>query len=144
MMAHGKAPLSRYTCSGHCSFSMRRMLPSRTCLVLVATGFCAVSKVLPLPQTAEAETSTSAVMGNGINAPVNIRVHCIAAEPDATFLRLCVIDGKHEVAFESVVLGRLRHGYRVFQMRGWLGTRIELCFIFVRIAFGTEPNLWPT
>mmetsp|Transcript_51550 Transcript_51550/g.142700 ORF Transcript_51550/g.142700 Transcript_51550/m.142700 type:complete len:103 (-) Transcript_51550:245-553(-) len=27
-------------------------------------------------------------------------------------------------------------------MRSHLGTRIELCYLFVRISFGSEPNLW--
>ena len=79
-----------------------------------------------------------------MNAPFAETVHCVAAEPHATFLRISVADSGQEVAYETAVLGRLRPGYRVLQMRGLLGTRIELCYLFVRISFGSEPNLWPT
>ena len=72
------------------------------------------------------------------------KVHCVAAEPHATFLRIGVSNGRKEVAYEVAVLGRLRRGYRVFLLRGVLGTRIELCYMFVQISFGGERNLWPT
>jgi hypothetical protein len=32
----------------------------------------------------------------------------------------------------------------VLHLRGALGTRIELCYLFVHISLGTVPNLWPT
>jgi len=57
-------------------------------------------------------------------------------------MRIGVTDGGQEVAYEIAVLGRLRHGYRVFQMRGLLGTRIELCYLFVHITLDSEPNIW--
>ena len=49
-----------------------------------------------------------------------------------------------DAAFETAVLGRLRRGYRVFHLRALLGTRIELCYLFVRISFGSETNWWPS
>ena len=108
-------------------------------------GFCAVSKTLPLPQTVETQLVTKAVEGNGLNAAFSQVVNCIAAEPHATILRVSVVDSNgQELAFETAVLGRLRHGYRVLQLRGMLGTRIELCYLFVKISFGSEPNLWAT
>jgi hypothetical protein len=70
--------------------------------------------------------------------------HCVAAEPYATFLRVGVSTGRHEVAYGTAVLGRLRGGYRILQMRGPLGTRIELCYLFVQVSFGTERHLWAT
>ena len=79
-----------------------------------------------------------------MNPTFGKQVHCVAAEPHATFLRVSVKDGGQEVAYETAVLGRLRGGYRVFQLRGPLGTRIELCYLFVRVTFGTEPNRWGT
>eukprot|EP00966_Prymnesium_polylepis_P174736 4043848-Prymnesium_polylepis.2 len=81
---------------------------------------------------------------NGMNAQFGVPVHFVAAEPQATFLRVGVIDRGREVACECCVLGRLRGGHRVLQLRGALGTRIELCFLYVTISFGSEPNLWPT
>ena len=42
-------------------------------------------------------------------------VHPVAAEPLATFLHIAVADGRHEVAYD--VLGRLRRGFRIFQLR---------------------------
>ena len=109
-------------------------------------GFCAVSRTLPLPQSVETQTEpTPAVEGNGMNASFGQVIHCVAAEPHETFLRVSVTDSSgQEVAYETAVLGRLRHGYRVLQLRGTLGTRIELCYLFVKISFGSEPNLWAT
>ena len=71
------------------------------------------------------------------------QVHCLAAEPHETFLRVAVEDeDDDEVAFETAVLGRLRPGYRVLQLRSRLGTRIELCYLFVRISRGEEDHQW--
>jgi len=90
------------------------------------------------------QVQTVAVESNGLNAVYRQRIHCIAAEPDAAFVHVSVTDGDREVAFETAVLGRLRHGYRVLQLRGMLGTRIELCYLFVKVSFGTEHNFWAT
>jgi hypothetical protein len=80
-----------------------------------------------------------------MNASFEQDIHCVAAEPHAVFLRVGIADGGHEVAFETAVLGRLRGGFRIFQLRGLLGTRIELAYLFVRISFGSKVmNLWPT
>ena len=107
----------------------------------VLAGFCAISKTLPLPPSTEIDGSTGAVESNGLNAAFGETAHCIAAEPDTTFLRVSVADGKHEVAYETLVLGRLRHGYRVLTLRHVsTGTRIELAYLFVRISFGTVPK----
>ena len=53
-------------------------------------------------------------------------------------------DDGEEVAYETAVLGRLRRGYRVLLLRSSLGTRIELCYLFVHVYFGQVINLWPT
>ena len=111
---------------------------------LVAAGFCALSSVLPLPQSVDTETSTAPVRSNGLNATFAVTIHCVAAEPLLTFLRVGVVDREREVAYETAVLGRLRRGFRVLQLRGSFGTRIELCYLLVKISFGTEPNLWPS
>jgi len=107
-------------------------------------GFCAISGILPLPIIVNTEVTLSH-HDNGMNAPCGKMVYCVAAEPHATILRIGVKDRKQGlVAYESAVLGRLRGGHRVFQLRSLLGTRIEICFLFVRITFGRERNLWPT
>eukprot|EP00966_Prymnesium_polylepis_P289291 6682522-Prymnesium_polylepis.1 len=80
--------------------------------------------------------------GSGLNTAFGETVHCVAAEPDTTFLRVAVINRGQEVAYETTALGRLRMGFRVLQLRGMLGTRIELGYLFVRVTFGTERNLW--
>jgi len=105
-------------------------------------GFCAVSKTLPLPQRNEQTELVLPSHDNGLYAPFDETIHCVAAEPHATFLRVSVSDRGQSVGFETVVLGRLRCGYRVFQLRSASGTRIELCFLFVHISFGSEQNLW--
>ena len=55
-----------------------------------------------------------------------------------------MIDRFNEVAFETAVVGRLRRGYRVLELRSLFGTRIELCYLFVRVALGSQPHLWPS
>ena len=85
-----------------------------------------------------------AAKGHGLNVGINEALHFVAAEPHATFVRVSVIEGKQELAYDSAVLGRLRGGYRIFQLRCCLGTRIELCYLFVKISFGTEFNKWAT
>ena len=88
-------------------------------------GFCAVGDELPLPPLPPTQLRTPVDGSNGLNAPIGHTVHCVAAEPRATFLRVAVFDDEQEVAYETAVLGRLRRGYRVLQLRGPLGTRIE-------------------
>jgi len=107
-------------------------------------GFCAVSSRLPLPQNVETDFTTPTIDQNGMNAKIVSEVHCVAAEPHATFLHIAVTQGRQQVAYASAVLGRLRRGYRIFQMRSNLGTRIELCYLFVRIRISSVHNLWAT
>ena len=54
-------------------------------------------------------------------------VHVTDLSGRETIVRVVVMDGDTEVAYETAVLGRLRRGYRVLQLRSQLGTRIELC-----------------
>ena len=115
--------------------------PRSQCRVpTLLAGFCGVSKTLPLPQSIETELHLSFqdLGRTGGNATFDETVHLVAAEPHATILRIGVSDGAQEIAYETAVLGRLRRGYRVFQLRGPLGTRIEICYMFVRISFGQE------
>jgi len=117
-----------------------------TLSIMSIGGFCVISRTLPLETNAknaffkcEAHTSS---LSNGFNANVGSTFHCIAEEPLATFLRVAVTNGQQEVAFESAVLGRLKRGFRVLQMRSLPGgTRIELCFILVKIGFGNEAHV---
>ena len=117
--------------------------PGLTLAIYAIGGFCAISDKLPLPpQHVQSEISIPPGR-NGLMAPFGSKVHCITAEPHSTFLRVGVTDRGHEVAFELAVLGRLRLGYRVLQLRNPLGTRIELAYLFVRVSnIGTEANLW--
>ena len=106
-------------------------------------GFCGISNELPVPQKIEAEVALPA-QNNGMNAAIGETLHCVASEPHATFLRVAIKDGGPEVAYESMVLGRLRDGFRVLQLRSMLGTRIELAFLFVEISHHSCANSWPT
>ena len=87
-------------------------------------------------------TGAPAVRSNGMNAEFGQMLHCVASEPHATFVRITLLEGTNEVAFESAVLGRLRCGYRVLQLRDLLGCKIELCYLFVHITWGSELNFW--
>ena len=103
-----------------------------------------MSKILPLPHNVDTNASLASEDRQGMSASFGDKtIHFLAAEPHATFLRVRLMDGEQHVAFETVVLGRLRFGYRVFQLRNLLGTRIELCYLFVRISFHyKEPNVY--
>ena len=83
---------------------------------------------------------------NGLNPRFGEEVHCLAAEPHETFLRVSILDSDEgqvrEVAFETAVLGRLRPGFRVLPLRNRLGTRIEQCYLFVKISLGQEVHRW--
>eukprot|EP00966_Prymnesium_polylepis_P201241 4662715-Prymnesium_polylepis.1 len=104
-------------------------------------GFCAISRKLPLPRRLETDIRVLVLTEtNGMNATIGETVLCAAAEPHATFIRVAVIDGRQEVAYDTAVLGRLRHGFRVIQLRSLLGTRIELAYLFVCVSFAREPN----
>eukprot|EP00966_Prymnesium_polylepis_P329241 7384978-Prymnesium_polylepis.1 len=106
-------------------------------------GFCALGDALPLPYSVQTEVSLPPAQ-SGMNVAMGKTIHLVAAEPFATILRISVSDRGKEVAHETAVLGRLRGGYRVLQMRGPLGTRIELAFLLVKISFASETNVWAT
>jgi hypothetical protein len=82
----------------------------------LVAGFCAISQSLPLPAIVETDL-TLAPKDSGMCAAFDTTIYCVAAEPHATFFRVGVAYGRHEVAYESAVLGRLRSGYRVLQLR---------------------------
>ena len=82
----------------------------------------------------------------GLHARVAHVVHCVAAEPHATVLRVSVVDGEteREIGYETAVLGRLRPGYRVLRLRDSLGTRIAHCYLLVHIRHGSMQHEWAT
>ena len=87
--------------------------------------------------------TTQAVEKSGFNACFSneLPVHCLAAEPRETLLRVGVWDHGTLVAYDTLVLGTLRAGHRCIQLRSRLGTRIELCHLFVHVALGEEVNM---
>jgi len=99
-------------------------------------GFCAVSKTLPLPARPVQRLTVPASGSRGRT------LHCLAAEPKQTLLRVSVHDGETLVAYEALVLGVLRPGYRCIQLRSRCGTPIHLCSLLVHIEAGEEPNCW--
>jgi len=118
--------------------------PSITVTLHPIGGICALYRTLPFDESIATELELSR-HDSGMNAEIGETIHCVAAEPHATFLRVGVVDGRQgEVAYESYVLGRLSGGYRVLKLRDIMGTRIELAYLFVKISFGMEANLWLT
>ena len=77
---------------------------------------------------------------NGLNSCFNETLHCLAQEPTTTVLRVAVLEGDKDVAYETCLISSLRPGYRVLHLRSLLGTRIECAVLFVRISLGVEPN----
>eukprot|EP00966_Prymnesium_polylepis_P062963 1461166-Prymnesium_polylepis.1 len=75
--------------------------PAITVSLFSIGGVCAVSSTLPLPsQKVQAQVALPPG-DNGMSTQLGDEIHCIAAEPHATFLRVSVMDGRHEVAYES-------------------------------------------
>lgn len=124
--------------------------PAVTLSLHTIGGFVAMCGQLPLGPDVPAlmfgtQHRTHAVAMNGLNAYFGDEVHCVAAQPSATFLRIAIEDWDQEVAFETAVLGKLRRGYRVVRLRSLpLATRIDLCYLLVRISFSSETNNWIT
>ena len=119
----------------------------RVCVELHAIGgFCAVAREpQPPPETQGVTRLTTAVAeGNGLNPSVDETFHCLAAEPHQTILRVVVEDEGRQVAYETVMLGSLRCGYRCLHLRSPSGTRIDSCCLLLHISVSTEPNTYGT
>ena len=119
--------------------------PSVTAELYPIGGFAQLTPSLPpRGKTVERQWSTGTVERNGLNpafADSSRDVHCLAAEPNYTLLRISVADDGQEVAYETAVLGTLRTGIRCFELRSAkYGTRIELCTLLVEVlSIGEEP-----
>ena len=105
-------------------------------------GYCRVATALPPSPGAGRTHTTQAVDKSGFNACFadELPVHCLAAEPRETLLRVGVWDHGTLVAYDTLVLGALRAGHRCIQLRSRLGTRLELCHLLVHVALGEEVN----
>eukprot|EP00965_Chrysotila_dentata_P011380 371617-Pleurochrysis_carterae.AAC.4 len=106
-------------------------------------GFHCVSTTLP-PESGSARHVFKPKRCDRGDAHFNGELHCLAAEPMACVLRIAVIDEEvgQEVAYDTVMLGAVREGYRVIHLRSMLGTRIESCFLLVKISFQFQYNAW--
>lgn len=102
-------------------------------------GSSQVCRSLPPPEFETSSATTAAVPNNGLNAVFNEKMHCLATEPNHTVLRVSVIDRDQEAAYDTLMLGALRPGYRCIELRSKSGTKIELCTLFVHIAL-SEAN----
>lgn len=115
-------------------------------------GFCSVSTRRQPRQVETEHVTSSAGEHGGLSPRFGETVHLLAAEPHETILRVAVLESDEEnasvdaeeVAFDTVVLGRMRPGYRTLHLRSRRGTRIEMCHLFVHISHGNEPHKWPS
>lgn len=115
-------------------------------------GYCSVStKKKASRKKSSTSFYTDAVDSNGLNAFFGHTIHLFAAEPEHTILHISVQDsnnsaaatstaGMGHVAYEAVVLGTLRQGYRCIPLRSRLGTRIEMCSLLVHISMTRVAN----
>ena len=80
-------------------------------------GYCRVATALPPSPGAGRAHTTQAVEKSGFNACFSneLPVHCLAAEPRETLLRVGVWDHGTLVAYDTLVLGALRAGHRCTQ-----------------------------
>ena len=116
------------------------MSPSVEVSLHAIGGYCCVSPYNPPMEAAGTTYSTPPALANSLNPAFDVLVHCLAAEPRETILKVAIKDGDHEVAYETAVLGLMRGGYRCFQLRSSYGTRIRLCALLVHISIGEERN----
>lgn len=89
-------------------------------------------------------SQTPTVTSNGLNPTWGVTVYCLTAEPETTFLKVIVLDGDAEIAYEVVVIGLLRPGYRCLQLRSKFGTPIDLCYVMLHISIEECENPWVT
>jgi len=104
-------------------------------------GHCCVSSTLPPTRHASRHHTTRPADGNGFNPAFDERVYCLAAEPRTTVLRLLVEDAGSVAAYETLILGAMRPGYRSIPLRSRLGTPIHKCSVFVHISHSVEDHL---
>ena len=57
-------------------------------------GFCAIGGALPLPEAPATRMTTPHARGSGLHARLGTTVHCVAAEPHSTFLRVAVLSAE--------------------------------------------------
>ena len=108
-------------------------------------GFCGLTDRLPPTNEShlgKCDSFAAKCHSGGFCTQVNHTVHCLAAEPDCSLLRVCVHDGDSLVAYAVATLGRMRPGYRCLRLSSPLGTPIELCYLFVHVQVGSETNVW--
>ena len=101
----------------------------------------------PLPT----RVHTAGVGGDGLHPHFEMTVHCLAAEPRETILRIGVQDltyspslhnetdarsatHSHDCAYEACVLEALRPGYRSLPLRSRSGCLIDMCCLYVHVS----------
>ena len=129
--------------------------PAVTVELFSMGGYCCTTPELPPPPSEERRATrirSAAVFADGLHPHFELVVHCLAAEPKETLLRLSVQDltyssgGKEEstaagadhsrdVVYEAVVLDALRPGYRSLHLRSKSsGCRVDMCCLYVHVA----------
>ena len=79
----------------------------------------------------------------GLSTTFDVQAHCLVAEPQEAILRVSVLDGETEAAYEAVVISALRPGYRCLPLRQPAsGVHIEGCALLVHIERGVAPSAW--
>ena len=79
----------------------------------------------------------------GLSATLDAQAHVLVAEPAEALLRLAVLDGETELAYEALVVGAMRSGYRCIPMRHPAsGSPIDGCALLVHVSRSRAPSAW--
>jgi hypothetical protein len=84
-----------------------------------------------------------AALRGGLCAAFDVPADCVVAELWAAMLRFGVFDNDDEVAYEAVIVGAMRTGYRCLQLREpTSGTLIDGCSLLLHVEYTTTPRAW--
>ena len=130
--------------------------PALTVEVFAVGGYHCVTEQLPPPSPIAGNSPptrlhTIGVGGDGLHPHFDMTVHCVAAEPKETMLRIGVQDltynpslqdeadartahHSQDCAYEVCILEALRPGYRSLPLRSRSGCFMDMCCLYIHVS----------